>query len=89
MDTTSTDILVILLSVSMSVVLLLLIIALVYVIRILKTIRMITDKAEHIAENVDNVSEFFKKSAGPAAIAKLVANLVEVVKSKSEGKGEK
>ena len=86
MDTSSTDILVILLSVSMSIVLLLVIIALLYAIKILRALRSITDKAEHIAENVDNVSDFFRKTAGPAAITKLIANLVEVVKSKNEEK---
>ncbi len=82
----STDYLVILLSVGMSVVLLFTIIALYYTIKILRALKSITDKAEHIAENVDNVSEFFRKSAGPAAMAKLIANLVETVRNKKEDK---
>ncbi len=82
----STDYLVLLLSIGMSVVLVFTIIALYYVIKILRNLRTITEKAEHIAENVDNVSEFFKKSAGPAAITKLIANLVETVRNRGDGK---
>jgi len=89
MDTTSTDILVILLSVGMSVVLLMTIVTLFYGIKILKSLRSITEKADHIAENVDNVSDFFRKSAGPIAFSKFVANIVETVKSKNEGKDKK
>ena len=88
MDTTSTDILVILLSVSMSIVLVLTIVALAYAIKILRHLKRITETAEHIASNVDTVSEFFKKTAGPVAITKLIANIVDVVKRKSEKKGK-
>lgn len=80
----STDVLVILLSVGMSFVLLLTIIALVYAIKILRALRSITETAEHIAANVDTASEFFKKTAGPAALGKLLANVVEMVRNKGE-----
>ena len=85
---TSTDFLVVLLSVGMSVVLLFTIIALYYTTKILKSVRSITEKAENIADNVDHVGEFFKKSAGPAAVAKIIANIVESVKTKAD-KGDK
>ena len=78
----NTDILIILLSVGMSVVLLFVIIALFYAIKILKSLQKISDKAEHVADNVDAASAFFRKTAGPAAIAKLLANIVESVRNK-------
>lgn len=78
----STDILVILLSVGMSVVLLFTTIALFYAIKILKSLKSISEKAEHIADNVDAASTFFKNTAGPAAIAKMLANIVETMKNK-------
>lgn len=86
MDSASTDILVVLLSIGMSIVLLFAIIALYYTIKVMRNLKSITDRAEHIAENVDNVSEFFKKTAGPVAITKLIANIVEAVRSKSDRK---
>ena len=86
MDSASTDILVVLLSIGMSIVLLFAIIALYYTIKVMRNLKSITDRAEHIAENVDNVSEFFKTTAGPVAITKLIANIVEAVRSKSDRK---
>lgn len=80
----STDFLVVLLSVGMSLVLLFTIIALYYAIKVLRALRNITEKAEHIAENVDTASQFFRKSAGPAAMGKLIANIVEMVRNKGE-----
>lgn len=73
----STDFLVILLSVSMSIVLILTIIALVYAIKVLKMLKSITEKADHIAGNVDAASEFFKKTAGPVAVGRLISNIVD------------
>lgn len=89
MDSTSTDILVILLSVSMSVVLLMTIIALAYAIKILRSLKSISDKAEHIVDNVENASEFIKKAAGPVTFTKLVSNVIEMVKSKGEEEKKK
>lgn len=74
--------LVYILSFGMSIVLIFTIVVLYYVIRILKSLRSISEKAEHIADNVDSVSEIFKKTAGPAAIGKMIANIVEVVRNK-------
>ena len=84
----SNDLLVTLLAVGMSVVLLFTIVTLYYAIRILRSLRTITDRAEHIAHNVDVASDFFKKTAGPAAIGKLIANLVDVMKNRGDGKGK-
>lgn len=77
----STDVLVILLSIGMSVVLLMSMIALFYAIKVLRALKKISEKAEHIAENIDSASMFFKKTAGPAAIGKLIANIVDTVKN--------
>lgn len=84
----STDFLVILLSIGMSIVLLLTIISLFYVVKILKHLKTISERAEKIADNVDSVSSFFKKSAGPVAISKLIANLIENMRNREEKKGK-
>lgn len=78
-----------LLSVGMSFVLLFTIVALYYTVRILKSLRNITDRAEHIAHNVDVASDFFRKTAGPAAIGRLIANLVDVMKNRDDRKDKK
>jgi hypothetical protein len=83
---TAEEILVIILSTALAVFLILGIMALVALNRILKSIRRITDKAERIADNAEQISEFFQKTAGPAAIAKLLSNIVSSIKKRSTGK---
>lgn len=55
------------------------IIATVKVIQILQQLKRITDKAEKLADRAETVSEFFKYTAGPAAIGKLLSNISETV----------
>jgi biopolymer transport protein ExbB/TolQ len=81
----STDFLVYLLSFAMSIILLMTIVALFYAIKVLRSLRNISEKAEHIAGNVDAVSEVFKKTAGPVALGKLIANIVELARRKEKG----
>ena len=80
----SFDILVIILSIALAVFLVLGIITLVLVIRILRHLKTVTEKAQHVADNIDTASEFFKKAAGPAAIGKLLANIYETIKKKEK-----
>ena len=82
------EVLIVLLSIGMSVVLVFTVIALYYAIKILKSLRSITERAEHIADNVDAVSEVFRKTAGPAAIGKMLSNVIEMVKKQREGDGK-
>lgn len=65
------------------------IIVLVKIIQILNHIKHITDKAEKIADQAEAVGDFFQKTAGPAAIAKLVSNIVHSFSNtKHNKKGE-
>ncbi len=75
----STEVLIIILSVTLSVFLLAGIVALIKVIQILNRIKTIVEKAETVADKVEAVGEFFKQSAAPVAIAKMVANISEAV----------
>jgi len=85
----SFDLLVIILSVMLAIFLALSIWVLVYAVKIMKSLRHITEKAEHIADNVDAVGSFFKKTAGPVALGKFVANIVELFKNRQKrGKDE-
>jgi hypothetical protein len=79
MDTAS-QVLLIIVSATLSIFLLVGIIAIVKSIKILNHIKSITEKAERIADNAEHVSDFFQKTAGPAAIAKLISNIIGHIK---------
>jgi membrane protein implicated in regulation of membrane protease activity len=69
----------IILALTLALFLLLAIVAAVQIVRLLKTINKITDKAERIIETAENVGEVFKNAAGPLALAKIVGNIVHAV----------
>ncbi len=79
---TTEQILVVILAVTLAILLVLSIAIAVLVIQVLKHIRRITEKAESIADKAETVTSFFQQSAGPAAIAKLVSNIVHAVREK-------
>lgn len=72
----SYDILVIILSTMLALFLLLSIIALVYIVKITKNIKEISDKAKSLVDNAESFAETMKKSAAPAVVAKFVAEQV-------------
>lgn len=53
-------------------------------IRILKYVEHILDKAENIADKAESITGFFQKTAGPMAVGKLIANIVDSMKSKEK-----
>lgn len=79
-------VLVIILSVTLAIFLILSIILAVKAIKIANTIERITDQAERVANRAEHISEFFEKTAGPVAIAKMVANLSSSFKGSSDSK---
>ncbi len=81
---TTEQILVVILAATLAILLILSIAAVVLVIQVLRHIKRITTKAELIADKAESVSTFFQQSAGPAAIAKLVSNIVHAVREKKE-----
>lgn len=76
---TSTHILVIILSIFLALFLLLGIIIAIQVIRLLKAINGIVQKAESIVETAESVGRVFRNASGPLAAARLLANIVEGV----------
>ena len=81
MDTAS-QVLLIIVSITLTLFLIVGIMLAIKLVQILDHVRRITEKAEKIADNAESVSEFFQKTAGPAAITKLVANIVHTFKKK-------
>ena len=86
---TAAEVLVIIVSATLAIFLVVAIIATVKLVQILNHVRHITEKAEKIADNAESVSEFFQKTAGPAAIAKLVSNIIHSFSSRKYKGGKK
>lgn len=86
---TSEQILVIILSTTLAILLVLCIVATVKIVQILNDVKRIVKKAESIADKAEAVGDFFKASAGPAAITKLLSNIFNAHKSKNNSKGNR
>lgn len=82
------EVLVIILSVVLAVLLVLSIVLVVGVIKLVNKLRDISKKAEEVMDDVEAVSGFFRKSAGPVAITGLISNIVNKVADISK-KGKK
>lgn len=82
----SYDILVIILSATLAILLVLLIVATTYVIKILRNVRDITEKAQNVADRVDNMSSYLEKGMGPVAFGQTLANMFS---SFNKGRGKK
>lgn len=76
---TAAQTLVIILSAFLALFLLLSVIAIVKIIQVLNHLKAISEKAEKLASSAESIGEFFKYTAGPAAIGKLLANLTDAV----------
>lgn len=76
---TSTQILVVILATVLAILLVLSIVIAVLVIKLLKAIGRITDKAEHVIETAEHVGEAFSSATGSMAVFKLVRNITSMV----------
>jgi hypothetical protein len=76
MDTT-TQVLVILLSVTLTMFLIVMIVAGIYFIQILKEVKKISLRAENVAGTVETAAEAVTRAASPLAVLKLIGNIVE------------
>jgi hypothetical protein len=82
----SYDILVIVLSIALAILLIVSIMFVVVLIKLVNQLRVISKKAEEIVDDVESVSGFFKKAAGPVAVTNLVSNIVSKVAEFKKGK---
>lgn len=82
------EILVIILSSTLGILLILCIVLAIYAIKLVKQLRVISNKAEEIVDDVEAVSGFFRKSAGPVAITSMVSNIVSKVAEFKDKKGK-
>lgn len=87
MDSVWYETLVIILSVMLALFLTLSIILLIWLLKIVKQVKRITDHAENAVDKAEQVADFFQKTATPVAIMKLVANISEFAqKANKKGK---
>ena len=80
------QVLVVIVSATLTVFLIVSIIVLVKIIQVLNDVKRITKKAEHIADQAEAVVNFFQNSAVPVAIVKLISNIIQSFKSKKSRK---
>jgi hypothetical protein len=77
---TAANILVIVLSVFLAAFLILGIIVAIEVIRLVRVIHRVADKAEVVIESAETVGTIFKNVSGPLALFKVARNIVKAVK---------
>jgi hypothetical protein len=73
----SYDVLVVILSITLAVFLVLGIVVLVYVLKIVKSVKRVVAKAEQVADNVEAMTAVLERTAtGPGAVLKTVAGII-------------
>lgn len=82
------QVLVIIVSATLTLFLIIAIVLLVMAIKLVSSIKRITDKAEHVVDQAEVVGAMLGKAAGPVAIGRLVTNLADTV-FKHNAKGKK
>jgi hypothetical protein len=75
---TSEHILVIVLAAALALFLLLSVVVVVQVIRLLRVVRRIIDKAETVIESAETVGTIFKNASGPLALVRVVRNVMHM-----------
>lgn len=73
---TATQILVMIVSVTLTIFIVMLIVLLTMVIKLMKQLKLIADQAEKAVDSVTTAGDMLRHASGPLAIAKLIGNLV-------------
>jgi F0F1-type ATP synthase membrane subunit b/b' len=74
-ETQAFQVLVVILSVTLAVFLVLAIIATTWLIKVLKNVNSITEKADRVAEDIEAAADNFKRNAGPVAAVQTLLSL--------------
>ena len=80
------QILVIVLSIMLAIFLLLAVIATVFILKLVKNLKQISDKAVYLVDNASTVAATMKKAAAPAVVAKFIAEQIGHAIKKHGGK---
>ena len=65
---------------------LIVIVAIIFIIRLLSTLRRVADRAERVAQSAEAVGDMIKNVAGPATIMRLARTVFEAVSSHKQAK---
>jgi hypothetical protein len=84
---TATQVLVIIVSTLLSIFLLVGIIVSIKLYQLLKKLKHIAEQAEKVADSAEHVGDFFRRSAGPVALSRMVINIIESVQKHGSKKG--
>jgi K+-sensing histidine kinase KdpD len=80
------EILVIILSITLAIFLIIAIVVGVLLVRVLRKVEMITDRAESIITNIDAATEKVKQFAVPTAVMSMVTKMIKQYKNPEEDK---
>lgn len=86
MDSIWYETLVIVLGTFLALFLILGILLLVKILQIVKTVKKIIERAEQVADKAEHITAFFKKTATPVALFKLVSNMSDLYKKRGRKK---
>jgi uncharacterized membrane protein len=86
MDTAS-EVLLIIVSSILAIFLIILIAAIVYVLKILRQVKRITERAETVAGSVEAAATAFGKTATPLAVLRIIGKIVSQANQSRKGKG--
>lgn len=80
------QILVVFLATALAVFLVLGIILLVQCIKVIRTVKRLTDKAEQLADKAEAVGDFFQHAAGPMALGRALTTIADTLWHRKDGK---
>lgn len=80
------ELLVIIVSTTLTVFLLVSIVLLVLTIKVVRSIKRVTDKAEALADKAETIADVFTHASTPIMLGKILSNFADVFKSKSKRK---
>jgi hypothetical protein len=84
----ASEILVVILSFVLAIGLIIFVVTGLLVYKLVKDLRMIASRADHVASNIADASDFMKKSAGPMAAAKILGSFLNTVVNSKTKKGK-
>lgn len=85
---TAAEALLIIVSSVLSLFLLVAIVALVKLVQVLKALKHITEQAEKVVDSAEEAAELFKKTAGPVALTRFIANITHAAFKQGKRKGD-
>ncbi len=81
---TAEQILVVILAAALAVLLVLSITATIYLIKLIKTLQNVADKAESFVDSAERTAEIVKSAVGQLSLVRFVQNVVEMVQKRSK-----